>query len=776
MCPGAVYLVSALTLMTLPLFAQHERGELRLEVRDPKGGPLVALVELISEANQVRLSFRTDQTGGYVVRELPLGLYRLRVSHEGFVPAEQLLEVPSEVPLFVRVALGLAPVQSRIEVTDSATLVDPGRAGTVYPVGSQAIREELPAQTGRTLSDLVSSQPGWLYEANGVLHPRGSEYDVQWIVNGLPLTENRSPAFAPPLDADDVESMRVVTAGFPAEYGRKLGGVVEVTAPRDLVPGLHLSVSGGGGSFTAADGGVGVGYGRGSSQFTLAADAATSDRYLDPPVIPNYTNHGSTGGFTAAYSRDLTDHDRLQLSIRHDEVRFLVPDELVQHEAGQRQDGADEETAAQADYQRVLKPNLVFSAEGSVRDSSFHLWSNNLATPVIISQQRGFRQGYGRVTLAGHDGGHDWKIGVDAIFNPVHEMLQYSITDASQFDPGTTPRFDFSDRRWDVEPSAFVQDALHWKHWNLNLGVRYDHYRFAVNESAWSPRVAVSRYFDSAGLLLHGSYDRVFQPPAVENLLLASSPELSQVSNLVLRLPVRPARANYYEVGLTKGFGGRVRLEADAFRRDFRNYSDDDTLLNTGVSFPIADASARIQGIEAKLEMPRWGRFSGFVSYANQTGVGQGPITGGLFIGDEAVAGVSDTSRFVVSQDQRNTARGRLRLQANTRLWLAAEGSFNSGLPVELDTGDTDRGFLLAQYGPRVLGQVDFARGRVEPSYSLGASAGLGLYHKESRTLNLEIHTANLSNRLNVINFTSLFSGTAIAAPRSVAARLALEF
>ena len=48
------------------------------------------------------------------------------------------------------------------------------------------------------------------------------------FVDGLPMNENRSPGFAPPIESSDVESMRVMTAGFPAEYGRKLGGVVEV--------------------------------------------------------------------------------------------------------------------------------------------------------------------------------------------------------------------------------------------------------------------------------------------------------------------------------------------------------------------------------------------------------------------------------------------------------------------------------------------------------------------------------------------------------------------
>src|SRR5262249_57062819 len=113
-------------------------------------------------------------------------------------------------------------ISTEIQVSDSATLIDPSRIGVSYAVGKAGIEGQITAQPGRTLFDVVNDQPGWVYEANGALHPRGSEYDVQFVFDGLPLTENRSPAFAPSLDPEDVESMRVLTAGFPAEYGRKL--------------------------------------------------------------------------------------------------------------------------------------------------------------------------------------------------------------------------------------------------------------------------------------------------------------------------------------------------------------------------------------------------------------------------------------------------------------------------------------------------------------------------------------------------------------------------
>jgi outer membrane cobalamin receptor len=435
---------------------------------------------------------------------------------------------------------------------------------------------------------LVDDEPGWLYEANGVLHPRGSEYDVQYVVDGVPLTENRSPAFAPAFDAAAIESARVLIAGYPAEYGRKFGGIIEVITEKNVPSGLHGQIAASGGSFATADGSAGLSYVNGKNAFAISADGSHTDRYLDPPVLANFTNTGNADGFSASYERDLSEQDRIRVSIRRNAVRFLVPNELVQEQAGQRQDRANTETSGQIDFQHVTSPDLLFTSSASVRDTGATLSSNASSTPVAVLQHRGFREAYLRGDLTGHHGHHDWKVGVDSLFGPVHETLQYAITDLSQFDAGTRQQFTFSDRRWNIEPSGYAQDQLHFGNWSISAGLRLDHYGLVVNESAWSPRIGVAHYLKSQNLLIHGSYDRVFQTPAVENLLLASSPLLDSLSPVVVRLPVRPARANYYEAGFTKSLFGKMRIDGNAFRRDFRNYSDDDVLLDTGVSFPIA--------------------------------------------------------------------------------------------------------------------------------------------------------------------------------------------
>jgi hypothetical protein len=772
-----IALLSFTCICALPALGQQDRGELQIEAHDPQGSVLSASGELVSVGNQFHLNFELGEDGRYAAQGLAFGVYRVSVSRSGFAPASQLVEIRSIVPQHISLTLGLKPVETQVQVSETETLVDPTRTNSVYTIGAQTIDEQISSQAGRGVLDVVNDQPGWLFEANGVLHPRGSEYDVQFVVDGVPMTENRSPGFAPPIDSSDVESMRVMTAGFPAEYGRKLGGVVEITPPKNTPSGFHGGLEVEGGSFDTASGSGALFYSSGENLFSISGNAFHSDRYLDPPVLQNYTNIGNAGGFSASYEHDFSNGDRVFFTFGQHEVRYEVPNELVQQVAGQLQNSEQKEISGRARYTHAFSPDIFFSVAGSIRDASAILNSNDQSTPVIISQNRGYREGYLRADLAGHHSRHEWKFGVDGIFSPVNENLQYQITDPSQFDIGTKQNFQFSERRWDIEPSAYVEDQIRLGKWNVSAGLRYDHYGLVVSKSAWSPRVGVSRYIPGLDLLVHASYDRVFQTPAMENLLLASSPQLNSVSTLVVRLPVQPANANYYEVGFTKSFSGKVRIDANVFWRDFHNYSDDDVLLDTGVSFPIAFATATIYGEEVQLSVPHWGRFSGVLSYSNQTGIGQGPITGGLFLGSDS-NGISDTSKFPVSQDQRNTARGRVRYQATNRLWFAVAAEYGSGLPADVNgpLDPTQLDFLLQQYGPAILNQVNLDAGRVRPNFSLDAGAGATLYHKEGRDVSFEIEGQNLTDKINVLNFASLFSGTAVAPPASVSARLKFGF
>ena len=145
------YLIILTVLSTaMSAHSQRVRGELRIEVRDAQGAALAPNTELVSNGNQLRLTFVVGTDGRYVVRDLPFGVYRLSLNAAGFAAWTSIVEIRSEVPVRLSVTLGLASVTTQVEVSDS-TLVDPYRTGTEYLIGRQAIGENIATQPGRDL-------------------------------------------------------------------------------------------------------------------------------------------------------------------------------------------------------------------------------------------------------------------------------------------------------------------------------------------------------------------------------------------------------------------------------------------------------------------------------------------------------------------------------------------------------------------------------------------------------------------------------------------------
>ena len=278
------------------------------------------------------------------------------------------------------------------------------------------------------------------------------------------------------------------------------------------------------------------------------------------------------------------------------------------------------------------------------------------------------------------------------------------------------------------------------------------------------------------GLNLHASFDRIFQTPSFENILLGSSPQAESVDTSVpaVLLPVQPSHGDYYELGATQALLGRVRVDANVFRRDVNNYADDSQLLSTGISFPIAFRAAILYGAEGKIEVPDWGPFSGLLSYSYIVGNVFNPVTGGLLLGDDAAAAVTQlTGHSPDSQDQRNTLRARARYQIAPRLWMALGADYNSGLPFQADLTPQQ---YATEYGQVVINHLNFNRQRINPYFTQSLSVGADLYKREKRSVRFQGDIANVSNALELIDFGGLFSGNAIGPGRQYTFRLATIF
>ena len=382
---------ACLLLFAIPLFGQSNMGELRLKVADPDGLGVKTTVQIVSAANQYRNNLATGEEGSLNVQRLPYGMYQLEIRQPGFAVVAEVVEIHSSIPTEYAIRLKLPSVNQSITVSGTNTLIDPDQAGSVSQIGADVIQNRLSSIPGRSLQDLVNSQPGWLYEGNAVLHPRGSEYQTQFVVDGIPLTDNRSPSFGPAIDADDVQSLSIYTAGIPAEYGRKLGGVIEVNTLQDSQPGFHGQVVLSGGSFNTAGATAQGQYAWDKNVFGASASGSITDHYLNPVVPQNHSNTGTLGDFSVNYERDLTLKDRLRFIVRRELSRYDIPNEQVQQAAGQRQTADNIETMGIASYQHTFSSNAVADFRAMGRDNANDFNSNQDSTPIEVFQHNWFR-------------------------------------------------------------------------------------------------------------------------------------------------------------------------------------------------------------------------------------------------------------------------------------------------------------------------------------------------------------------------------------------------
>ena len=189
-----------------------------------------------------------------------------------------------------------------------------------------------------------------------------------------------------------------------------------------------------------------------------------------------------------------------------------------------------------------------------------------------------------------------------------------------------------ADRR---QGSVYVQDTFSLDRLTVNAGIRFDTTTVLVRDDQLSPRIGASYFLPSLEMTLRGSYNRLFMPPQVENLLLSSSEE-ARVLAPEGGADVFPEKQHAVEAGFMKALGAWGTLDAVYWRRNVENYADPNVFVGTTIVFPNSVAKGEASGVNVRLEVAPRRNWSGFLSYGNSLVVQRGPINGGLFLEDES--------------------------------------------------------------------------------------------------------------------------------------------
>ena len=162
---------------------------------------------------------------------------RGRIQRRGVRAIAALLAVVA-APLIARVALADNPPPPPLATEDPVEVkvhgehaVAPGQAGSSVAVLSRRDFQALPGGDAQTLTQIVLTQPGFTPDSfgpDGVLHIRGAEMGVLYVVDGISLPGGLAGQFVDVLPTGLVQKIRLFTGGQPVEYGPNAGGIIDV--------------------------------------------------------------------------------------------------------------------------------------------------------------------------------------------------------------------------------------------------------------------------------------------------------------------------------------------------------------------------------------------------------------------------------------------------------------------------------------------------------------------------------------------------------------------
>src|SRR5262249_13994128 len=502
--------------------------------------------------------------------------------------------------------------------------------------------------------------------------------------------------FATALDTENLRSTQVITGNIPAEFGDKTAAVVNLRSKSGLDGPWRGSLAFSAGSFHSRGADAELGGQFKKLGLFLTGDVSGSQRFLDPPEIENFHNRGGLAHVFARFDLLATSVDMVRMTVSTNGTDFQVPNLLEQQLDGQQQRQELRDDFEALNWNHAFSPTTVSDFTVFRRSSSARLLDpHQTGSPFFLQQARRQRTEGLRATLIAEKGFYALKAGIESYRLPLMETFSIATTDPAGIDPDepivgftlSNPFVSASTRNGNRE-AAYIQYHVRLKeNLTIDAGLRFDHYDLLIQENAVSPRVGAAYHFPRSGTTVRASYNRFFQTPPIENLLLSSSRRAATLSsvNPDSVSPVPAEHQNAYEFGVVQEIGKYVRLNVMRYVKNIRGFSDDQQLFATAIVFPVAIRGADIRGSEVRLDLMPLRGWLTHASYANARATATGPLTGGLFLGHEEDALLGRGTRFAADQDERNELQFGVTYNHHSGAWFTFTGRYDSGIPTEFD-------------------------------------------------------------------------------------------
>lgn len=507
-----------------------------------------------------------------------------------------------------RVAAAPAPAPSTPEpdgVSATTRAADAARqrlsptAGAAVHTREAAEIEAAPQGANASLDRVLLQAPGVTQDsaAGGGFHVRNEHGNVQYRINGIMIPEGAS-GFGQILDTSFIRTLSLVTGALPAQYGLRTSGIVDiVTKSGAATPEGSVSIYGGS-NRTATTAFQYGGSTKDGWDYLAAGRLRTTAMGLENTTPAHFAIHdrAKQGSYFVYLSKALDADTRVTFMSGGGVNRYQIPNTPLQQPqfTAFGLNAFDSTQLNENQIERsIFNVAAIQKSTGAVdmqlaffsRYSDLHFTPDTVGDLIFNGVASDVRR---KSFLNGVQGDIAWRAAADHTIRAgfMGAVERTSIVNANTVllldaagDPVDAPfRITDATSKTGVTLSAYVQDE-----WRLtekltfNAGLRFDHYANYSTASQLSPRASlVYKPFD--GTTLHAGYARYFTPmPQLLSAPANLAPYLNTTlqPGILLASPVRPERADYFDVGIDQRIAPGLDVGVDAYFKRTRNVADD---------------------------------------------------------------------------------------------------------------------------------------------------------------------------------------------------------
>jgi outer membrane receptor protein involved in Fe transport len=245
-------LAVAISFSSSSAFAQATMAQLNGLVKDQTGSVIVkATVTLHSNDTNQNYTTTSNQSGYYILSNIPPGNYELTVTSTGFGKFSQTAVLRVAQTATLDINMQVAGANETVEVKTEAPAIEPTRTEVSNVIETQQI-QSLPI-SGRLFTDFALLSPGvttgrislqsTFTDPSVTRISFGGQRDLSnsVTVDGADTINTVTGSQRATPSQEAVSEFRVVNNSFGAEYGRALGGIVNIVT-KSGTNDLHGSV------------------------------------------------------------------------------------------------------------------------------------------------------------------------------------------------------------------------------------------------------------------------------------------------------------------------------------------------------------------------------------------------------------------------------------------------------------------------------------------------------------------------------------------------------